>query len=78
MEERCEEGWEQMHQWAEWVVFVGGVDVHVAAAGEAGGVVVAAAAAAAEDAEVGAAGWADNAWDVAAGWAAGNKVGREG
>ena len=65
-----------MHQQAEQVVFIGRVDVDVAAAGEAGGVVVVAAAA--EDAEVGAAGQADNAWDVAAGWAAGNEVGREG
>ena len=76
VEEQCEGGWEQMHWRAEWVVFVGRVDVDVAAAGEAGGVVVVVAAA--EDVEVGTAGWADDAWDVAAGWAAGNEVGREG
>ena len=76
MEEQCKGGWEWMHQQAEQVVFVGGVDVDVAAAGEAGGVVVVVAAV--EDAEVGAAGQADDSWDVAAGCVAGNKVGREG
>ena len=54
VEERCKGGWEWMHQQAEQVVFIGKVDVDVAAAGEAGSVVVAVAVT--EDAEVGTAG----------------------